>query len=160
MYMAEETPVKMLEKDHRKVEELFNECRQINPNDIEERKDVIGKIINELEIHAELEEQTFYSLVENISQEGKSLIDQSREEHQEMKTIIENLKGMMQGNAIDDMKLSQLESTVLNHVQREERQVFPFAEREASDELNFTFAAKMLALKEKLRLTHVKERVL
>ena len=157
--MAEETSVKMLKKDHKKVEELFNQFRQINPSDTEERKDLIEKITNELEIHAQLEEQMFYPLVEDISEEGRTLIAQSRNEHDEMKGIINKLKAMDAMNQIDDSRLSELETIVMNHVSREEGQVFPFAQQQASDKLGMGFAAKMLALKEKMRAVRMKEKI-
>lgn len=157
--MAEETSVKILERDHKKVEELFNEFRQINPNDTEKRKDLVEKITNELEIHAQLEEEFFYPLVESISQEGKTLIAQSRDEHDEIKGVVNQLKAMITTNQMNDVGLSELESIVMNHVTREENQIFPFAQQQAPDKLGMGFTAKMLAFKEKIRLERMKEKV-
>jgi hemerythrin superfamily protein len=149
--MTEETPIKMLKSDHRKVESLFNECRQINPNDMEERMEKIKKIAKELEIHMDLEEQTFYPEVEKFSQEGAEMIKHAKEEHQKIKGIIGSIKNAMEGNKIEDQKLQELETNVTEHVKDEEERVFPFAESNLSDVLGVTFAAKMLAIKEKIR---------
>lgn len=150
--MAEETPIKMLKSDHRKVEGLFNECRQINPNDNEERMEKVKKIAKELEIHMELEEQTFYVEVEKFSQEGSDMIKHAKEEHQKIKGIIGSLKNAMEGNMLEDRKLQELETNVTEHVKDEEEKVFPFAESNLSDVLGTAFAAKMLMIKEKIRL--------
>ena len=145
--MSEETPLKLLERDHRKVEELFDDYKNA---DEEDKEDLTEKICKELEIHAELEEQLIYPVIKNSSGDGNSMIEDSIDEHQEMKTIISKLKMGEEFN-VDDEMMQQLENVVKKHVDEEEGKVFPYADVNLKDELGIGLSAKMLAMKEKLR---------
>ena len=148
--MNEETPIKMLKKDHRKVEELFTEC--YGTNDAQERADLVNKIASELEVHMKLEEELFYPEVERVSAEGLALVEHSRSEHQKMKDIISELKHRSDIETNDEIKLRELDMIMSEHVKEEEQKMFPLAEKELKDELGLGFSAKMFALKQKLKL--------
>lgn len=152
--MANETPLKMLESDHRKVEELFADYK--NEDDIENKKDLCEKICKELEVHAELEEQFVYPLIAKSSDEGREMIEHGRQEHEQMKELISKMK-MGDEVSIDDEMMEELESVVTDHVSEEESEVFPYADSKLKDELGLMLSAKMLAVKEKMKVEKMVE---
>lgn len=151
MMVAEETPIKMLEKDHRKVEELFNDFK--NETDTTEKNDIVKKICKEISIHSQVEEELFYPQIENFSEEGKKMIEESRREHESIKMIVAELADINVAELANENRVFELEKVKTFHVKREEDEVFPFAQSNISDKLGLSLSAKMLALKEKLRFT-------
>lgn len=151
--MAEELPIRMLKNDHRKVEEWFVELRQTNPNDQEKMLDILQDICKNLKIHMEVEEQLVYGEIENISPEGKEMIVQSLKEHQLLKDIIKRMGDLEKSESYIPDQVQELESTMTEHVKREEDRIFVFAQKYLGDKLGMGLSAKMFALKERLRLT-------
>lgn len=148
--MKQEMPIKMLIKDHRNVEKLFADChKKRNPA---ERAEIVNKIVKELEVHMELEEKLFYPKVESFSEEGRKLVKHGRGEHEELKKIARKLKNISETSVDDNENLRQMEKIKNDHVMDEEKEMFPFAEKNLKDELGMMFSAKMMALKEKLKL--------
>jgi hemerythrin-like domain-containing protein len=145
--MAEEMPIKILERDHRKVEGFFAEYKN---SDYDEKKKITEKICKELEIHTELEERLVYPIIEKSSTHARAMIDHSRDEHQAMKNIISKLKIDNQ-IILSDEKMGELQDTVKKHVEEEEEKVFAYADSNLQDELGLGLSAKMLIMKEKLR---------
>lgn len=146
----EEMPIQMLSKDHRKVEELLSACK--NTRDSKERGEILEKIIRELEVHMQVEEELFYPLVSGVSDEGEQMIKHGKTEHNQLREIISDLKGVSQPTEEDDENIKRLEMLKSDHVREEEQKVFPFAQQNLEDKLGTALAAKMLALKEKLKM--------
>jgi hemerythrin superfamily protein len=118
--------VEMLEADHRKVEELFQQYEAAG--DLDAQQQIAEQIFVELETHAQLEEMVFYPAFEEATDaEGKVLVKEAREEHQEVKTLIEDLRGLDDDDMFD-VQFRELMDNVEQHVQEEESQMFPEAE--------------------------------
>lgn len=143
-------PIQMLKKDHRKVEELMSACK--NTQNPSERAELMGKIIKELEIHMQIEEEMFYPLVSGASEEGEQMVRHSKREHEEMKGIISSLSDTDEADEEDDENLKRLELAKNDHVREEEQKMFPFAEINLQDEIGLILSTKMLAMKEKLKM--------
>lgn len=146
----EEMPIQMLKKDHQKVEELMSGCK--NTVDPKERAEILNKIVKELEIHMQVEEELFYPLVSGVSDEGEQLIRHGKREHDELREIILSFKDMDEYSDEYEEDLKKMEVVKNDHIREEEQRVFPFAEKNLEDEMGITLSTKMMALKQKLKL--------
>ena len=118
--------VEMLEADHRKMRELFQQYEAAG--DLDAKQQVAEQIFVELETHAQLEEMVFYPAFEEATDaEGKVLVKEAREEHQEVKTLIAGLRGLDDDDKFD-IQFGELMDTVEEHVHEEETEMFPEAE--------------------------------
>jgi hemerythrin superfamily protein len=118
--------IAMLEADHRKVRELFQQY--LAAGDRKAQRQIAEQVFVELETHAQLEEMVFYPAFEEEADDaGKALVKEAREEHQEVKTLITALRGCEMGEEFDT-KFHALMDDVEHHVQEEETEMFPDAE--------------------------------
>lgn len=115
---------RLLEQDHREVEQLFEQFEQAT-GDTERKGQVVEKIITELSIHAAIEEEVFYPAVKEALPEGDELVDHSLEEHQEVKELLAELDRMSPSDPGYHQKVEKVISDVREHVQEEEGEMFP-----------------------------------
>jgi general stress protein YciG/hemerythrin superfamily protein len=125
----------LLRADHRKVEELFSRYEsqedQMQPKDT-----VLRQICQELEVHARLEEEIFYPAVRALGTgEGEDLVAEAVKEHQTIKNLVAQLKGMTFDNGTGDSIVRQLKECVSHHVREEESEMLPQAEQLLGDQL-------------------------
>jgi hemerythrin superfamily protein len=121
-----EDAIEMLKADHQKVRELFQ--KYVAASDQHAKRQVADQVFVELETHAQLEEMVFYPAFEEAADdEGKQLVEEARQEHQKVKSLIAELRGL-DADAAFDTKFRQLMDNVEHHVQEEETEIFPEAE--------------------------------
>lgn len=111
---------KILEADHRKVEDLFE---QIEKAEGEARTPLIDELATSLRAHMELEEQILYPAMEPITgaepvQEGVTEHELARKALQDMIALAPDEPGF--GAARDAVKAG-----IEHHVEEEENEVFP-----------------------------------
>ena len=114
--------LKLLEQDHRKVKILFREAK--DAKEYAQKKQIFDKIDTELEIHTYIEETVFYPAIE-MRDEFKEMVAEALEEHEEAKTLIDELEDL---NAEEDefnSTLDELIEAVEHHVEEEEGEMFP-----------------------------------
>lgn len=120
-------PIEMLQEDHRRVEQLFEQYADGQDPVIAEQ------ICMELTVHTTLEEQDVYPILKNDVPGGQELEQEAEEEHAEVKELIQQV--MQKGfddPSVPELML-QIEEGVTHHVEEEESEVFPKM-REALDE--------------------------
>jgi len=130
----------LLKNDHQKVTDLFDEF------ELSEEMIIAEKICQELDIHAQIEEQIFYPAVNKVDPE---MIEHSLEEHQDIKDLIAELRAM---EAVDEdyhLAMDELRSIVEDHVEEEETQLFVNVESVLSDQLA-RLGNEMMKLKQQL----------
>ena len=120
----------ILKRDHKKVEGLFGKFDKAK--NASAKKKVCEQVIQELEVHAQIEEEIFYPAVrQNIGEED--LVKEAKQEHDEAKRIMAELKS---GNLDDeelDSKFAELVEGVQHHVEEEEGEMFPKVEESDMD---------------------------
>ena len=114
--------LELLKQDHQNVKELFQQAD--GTQDSNERKQLFNQIEAELEIHAHIEETVFYPALEE-REELKDMVAEAREEHQEVKALLEEMEDLPSDNDEFDSKLQELQETVEHHVEEEEGEMFP-----------------------------------
>jgi iron-sulfur cluster repair protein YtfE (RIC family) len=112
--------IKLLETDHREVEDLFAKAESTSGA---ARQQVVTKIASELTLHAQVEEQIVYPAMRQAGLDD--LVDEAEQEHARVKELVAQLETM--DATTDDVEgvLGQLESEVNHHVEEEESEAFP-----------------------------------
>ena len=117
--------VALLKQDHREVEELFRRYENSDATDTSTRRDIVQSIIQELSIHASIEEQILYPAVRRALPDGEQLAEEATDEHQEVKETLAELDKMNPGDAGFDQRVRSLISDVRHHVEEEENEMLP-----------------------------------
>ena len=108
----------LLKNQHREVEKLF---KTLARGDVS----VVPEICDKLELHAELEESTFYPAVrEDVPDEVGDVLE-SYEEHLIVKRLVEELRGLSSDDETYKAKATVLMELVRHHVREEEDDMFP-----------------------------------
>ena len=120
----------LIRQDHKKVEGLFKKFQQTKGAQAKRR--LAENAMAELEVHAALEEEIFYPAVKKEVEEG-SMVQEAIEEHQTVKQLISELKGMDQADEEFESQFSQLVENVQHHVEEEENEMLPKVEESELD---------------------------
>lgn len=121
----------MIRQDHKKVEGLFKKFEQTQGSQAKRR--LAENAMAELEVHAALEEEIFYPAVKKEVDDGSSMVQEAIEEHQTVKQLISELKGMQEANEEFESQFSQLMENVQHHVEEEESEMLPKVEESQLD---------------------------
>jgi hemerythrin-like domain-containing protein len=117
--------VEMLREDHKKVKELFEQFEEADEED--EKARIVETALQELEVHANLEEEIFYPTVREQIDDDE-MMDEALEEHHVAKLLIAELKEMSPGDERFEAKFKVLSEAVKHHIEEEESEIFPKAE--------------------------------
>ncbi|HEV8539724.1 MAG TPA: hemerythrin domain-containing protein [Nitrospiraceae bacterium] len=124
--------VSMLKDDHKKVQTLFKEFEEAE--DRRTKTQVAQKALQELEVHAALEEEIIYPAFRTEIEEEEVMME-ALEEHHVAHFLIGELKRMGPGDERFDAKFKVLAESVKHHIKEEESKVLPEAEESDTPEL-------------------------
>ena len=136
--------VQLIKQDHKKVANLFDKYHKTKGQ--EAKRQIAEQAMEELEVHALVEEDIFYPALKKELSDGV-LIDEALKEHQAVKDLIEELKGMEADDGEFGEKWSELVENVQHHVEEEESELLPQAEGSQLDLVEC--GAQMMERKEK-----------
>jgi hemerythrin superfamily protein len=129
--------VKLLKQDHQRVRKLFDEYDEADDRSSKKKREIAETIFEELELHRKLEEEIFYPAVNaRANQEVKELVIEYLEEHQEVGALIEELREQDPADPSYDESFAQLVESVQEHIEAEESEMFPEAEKRLRDQLD------------------------
>jgi hemerythrin HHE cation binding domain-containing protein len=117
--------LQLLREDHRKVQDLFKEFDAAER--AEDKKRIVTQVIQELEVHSQIEEEIFYPAVRREADPDDAIMDEAEEEHHVVDTIIEELRRMQPRAKNYDAKFKVLAENVKHHIQEEETMMLPKA---------------------------------
>jgi hemerythrin superfamily protein len=121
-------PLELLASDHETVTFLFEQCEATDPG--MKRRLLSREIFENLHIHATLEEEIFYPAVqEYLSCEDSAVVREAYREHGHIKELIRQLDAMDERDKEFSSRLMTLKERVSDHADKEEKQIFPLAER-------------------------------
>jgi hypothetical protein len=109
--------ISLLTQDHRNVEHLFNRFEAAESP--EEKRSITDKVIEQLSVHAELEEQFFYPAVSARLEERGEVLE-AVEEHHMAKLALWELERLPSSAPNFDAKFTVMKENVLHHVGEEE----------------------------------------
>jgi hypothetical protein len=121
-------PFQLLKKDHQKVSDLLKRLDKTEESDASTREELFSQVKNELELHTEIEETIFYpALKEN--EETKDITLEAYEEHNAVKTLLQELEETEKDDETWGAKLTVLKENVEHHVEEEEGEMFSKAKK-------------------------------
>ncbi len=133
-----------LEKQHRQVERSF--AAALNTADTRERRAAMNDVIEQLTLHTQLEETIFYPAVRGIdTEQAKDMVLEAYEEHHVVKMILKELPKVDPKADNFEAKMTVLKELVEHHVEEEEREMFPLAERKLGPERSRELRDQMAA---------------
>jgi len=117
--------IAILTADHRQVRALFQQYADTPDPYL---KQIIAEhVFAELTLHMLLEETVFYPVfAEQADEEGKRLVREARQDHQQVKELIETLQET-DDDAVFEARFHALRDHVDRHVEAEETTIFPQA---------------------------------
>jgi len=131
--------IAMLKADHQRVRDLFAQYEATS--NAEAKWTLAEEVFVELETHAQLEENIFYPCVNEETEEGPELVQESLQEHATVKQLIAELRQMGPQSKDFDTKFHELMRNFEHHVEEEEADMFPLAEEELAEDLDEMSAA-------------------
>ena len=126
--------VTVIQNDHRVVEGLFDTYERLGRDgDQAERQRTVRSFIEELRLHAAMEEQVFYPAVqEALGEQGGELVEASLLDHAEAKQTLNEIEALDVSSEGFHERVTALIEEVRHHVDYEEQEVLPML-REALD---------------------------
>lgn len=115
----------LLREDHKNVEKLFKRFEKTGDDDHAERRELADKIIEELTVHAYIEEEIFYPAARESAPDTTDHILESVEEHHAVVWMLSELKKMDSADERFKAKMTVLIENVRHHVEEEEDEWFP-----------------------------------
>jgi hemerythrin-like domain-containing protein len=147
-------PIKLLKDDHQKVKQLFRDYEAASDKAYQRKGTIAGKIFQELEVHTTLEEDIFYPAVEaKADKEGQKMVEEAEEEHHVVHVLLGELKTMDVQDEHFDAKMTVLIETVEHHIQEEEHEMLPDAQKTLGKDLEH-LGEQMYARKQELMATY------
>jgi len=121
--------ITLLRQDHKTVEKLFKQFEKSADNPQEARR-IADQVIEELSVHAFIEEQIFYPAVRKEMPDAEDDILEALEEHHVAKWLLSEIDGMPPENERFRAKTMVLIESVRHHVEEEEQTLFPEVRKE------------------------------
>ena len=117
--------ITLLKEDHKKVEKLFKRFEKAGDKAYTTKRAIVDSIIEELSVHAVIEEELFYPVTRATVPETEDIALESLEEHDIVKWVLNDLDSMSPENERFDAKVTVLIENVRHHVEEEEGEYFP-----------------------------------
>lgn len=122
---ADVDAIVLLKDDHKTVERLFKQFEAAGDGAHAAKKKIVDKVIEELTVHAYIEETIFYPAARNAVPETEDHVLESVEEHHVVVWLLSELSKMDPANERYDAKVTVLIENVRHHVEEEEQDWFP-----------------------------------
>jgi hemerythrin superfamily protein len=144
----EATATALLEKQHREVERSF--ATALGTEDARIRRSAMDDILRQLTMHTDIEEAIFYPAVRALDTEkAKDMVLEAYEEHHVVKLILKELPKVDPKADTFKAKMTVLKELIAHHVEEEEKEMFPMAERQLGPERSHELAEAMAARAER-----------
>lgn len=120
--MASADPVSMLKEDHGNVKKLFDQFEKTD--DERTQMQIARSAINELKVHAAIEEEIFYPAVEGTV-DDEEIMAEATQEHHVVHFLIDELDSQKLDHDTFHAKFMVLAENVRHHIKEEEGEMFP-----------------------------------
>lgn len=150
--MDSQDAIKLLEADHREAEALFDTFEKVKDKaTAQEKMEIAKKVCGALLIHMEMEEKIFYPQVrQKIGDDD--LMNESVVEHAGAKDLIRQIGMLKPDDPMFDAKIKVLAEQIKHHVEEEESEMFPKAQKSGLD--LSVIGAELLKAKNQMREEH------
>lgn len=141
--------IKLLKQQHREVEKLFAQFEEAGDRAKVKKTELCAKISDALAVHAAIEERIFYPATKDARTE--ELLHEAVEEHLSAKRIIADLLEADVEDEQFDAKVKVLQEQIEHHVEEEEKELFPKAQKQLGSDRLEELGEEMELLAEQLR---------
>ena len=122
-----------LEKQHKEVMKLFKQAEK--SEEPKARKRLMTEIVAHLKVHTTIEEEIFYPAVCEIGTEKvEDMMLEAVEEHHVVDLVLEELPQVDPAADTFEAKMTVLKELIEHHVEEEQDEIFPMAERKLGKE--------------------------
>ena len=118
----------LLKEDHQKVKKLMGELEKTTERGVKTRQELFTKLVTELTIHEQIEEQIFYPRVKQqaTTKKVEEMIDESFEEHHFVDTVKEEIESTPFESEKWAAKFKVMMENIEHHAfEEEEGKLFP-----------------------------------
>ena len=136
----------LLKKDHEKVSGIFEKLETTTERGVKTREELFTQLKQELDIHAQIEEQIFYPALEE-AKETHEITLEAFEEHAVVKQLLAELEQLSKDDETWGAKLKVLQENVEHHLEEEEGEMFSGARKVLSSEQIEALGSRMEAAK-------------
>ena len=136
-------PVKLIKQDHRTVKSLFRSFERADRR--AEKQKIAEEIIEELSVHATIEEQLVYPMLREAEGRLEGPVLNALEEHHAAKLVLAELDKMKVDDERFDAKMHVVRQAVEAHIDEEESILLPRLDKILGDEVRSTLAEAMIA---------------
>jgi hemerythrin superfamily protein len=126
--------LQVLTTDHANVKRLFSEFDNSSKTDYEMKIELLNQTRRELQIHSQAEEQIFYPALKALNGDGARLVTEAIKDHRGIDQLLMQLSRLKPREQRFDEKFEALIEAVDHHVEREEGEIFRFAEENCSEQ--------------------------
>ncbi|MDI1226575.1 MAG: hemerythrin domain-containing protein [bacterium] len=127
--MSDKHAIVLLKKDHECVLKLFEDFKKAESK--VEKESIITQALEELKMHAVVEEEIFYPTVRK--QVGAEMMNEADEEHHVAKVLIAELEQKNGGGDHRFAKFTLLAENIKHHIKEEENMLMPKAQETKVD---------------------------
>lgn len=147
----------LLKKDHAEVKKLFKEIDGLASGQTRQRERLFKQLKSALEIHAKVEEALFYQPLKTLEKSHMQILEGIEEHNLVEKLLLELASGPVNSDEWC-AKLTVLRENLLHHIEEEEGEIFPLAEKlldaEALDEIGRQFEIQKQKLESSVMAVH------
>ncbi|MCX6023084.1 MAG: hemerythrin domain-containing protein [Chloroflexi bacterium] len=117
--------ITLLKDDHQRVRDLFREIQSASAGT--PRQNMMEQVLMEIAVHSRLEEEMFYPAVRAANGTMQGVVSQYYDEHHVIDQLDEDLKRLSPDDRNFAEKFQRLRSLTEEHMDDEERRLFPEA---------------------------------
>jgi len=146
---AAKDAIKLLKDDHNSVKKLFKDFEKASGK---KKLDIARQTLIELQAHAKIEEEIFYPKYLEMTKD-EELTAEAEEEHHVAEVLMEELTEMLSSSETDvhfDAKYMVMAESVKHHIEEEEGEMFPKAEKKMDKELLKELGEEMIQRREQV----------
>jgi hemerythrin superfamily protein len=148
--------IEMLKQDHQEASAMMDRIESANAGDPSVMT-TFNQLKQALTLHTQIEETIFYPALRDNDQ-TQDQIEESFEEHQEVKDMLSEMSGMQAGNDEFMSMMSDLRDAVEHHVEEEENELFPQAQQILGDSRLQEMGQQMMQMKQGKSATATQKR--
>jgi hemerythrin superfamily protein len=140
--------LELLKEDHQRVASLLEQVEKTTERAEKTREELFTKIMNELTLHAELEEQLFYPEIEQ-QEETREITLEAYEEHRLVKQLLAELSSEAKNTEEWSAKFKVLKENIEHHVEEEESEMFKGVRKVLSKEEREEMGIRLMEAKKR-----------
>ena len=143
--------IQLLTADHNRVRGLFKRFKAAHEaDDTATAETVVTKILEELHVHATIEERVFYPGIKGKNDELDEVVAEGIEEHNVVKTLMAEIKELTPEAEEWAAKVQVLIENVEHHAEEEETEMFKFVRKALDAASREEMATQMVGVKREL----------